>query len=135
MGEDVIARSKCLEQSHCRGCPTPKRSSPCAAFERADSFLERLTIWIVVARVHEPARVGALYVTLESRGKMNRNRNCAGGGIDCVPGVHGQSFNAHRIADLSTRHGLDSSHFLFERREWFRFDASTGQAQIATAFT
>src|SRR6266404_5517730 len=113
MGEDVIARSKCLEQSHCRGCPTPKRSSPCAAFERADSFLERLTIWIVVARVHEPARVGALHVTLESGGEMNRSRNGAGRRIDCVAGVDSQSFYAHRIVDLSTRHGMDSSHFLF----------------------
>ncbi len=116
MREDMIARGQCLEQSHRRGCPTAKRSSGRTAFKRADTLLQRLTVWIAVARVHEPARVGALHVTLESGGEMNRSRNCAGGGIDCVPGMHGQSFYTHRIVDLSTRHGMDSSHFRREKR-------------------
>ena len=64
----MIARGQCLEQSHRRGRPTTKRSSSRAAFKRADSLLQRLTIWIVVARVHEPARVASFDIALERRG-------------------------------------------------------------------
>src|ERR1041385_4484977 len=119
MRENVIARGQCLEQSHRRCRSTPKSSSGRAAFQRADSLLQRLTIWVVVARVHEPARVGALHVALKSGGEMNRSRNCAGGGIDCVAGVDSQSFYTHRIVDLSTGRGIDSSNFLLSARAVF----------------
>src|SRR6266487_5745255 len=116
MCEDMISRRERLKNSH--GCPGSgsKGGRAGTAFKRADSLLEGLAIWIVVARIHEPARIGAFDVPLESGREMDRSRNGAGGGIDCVAGVDSQSFYAHRIVDLSTRRGIDSSHFLFRAR-------------------
>src|SRR5213592_4476376 len=42
-----------------------------AAAERADSFFQRLPVWIIIARVHESARVSSFRVAFEGRGKMN----------------------------------------------------------------
>lgn len=65
MREDVIARRQRLEDRHACSRPGSERGRPCAALQRADSLFECLAVWIVVARIHEPARVGALGVSLE----------------------------------------------------------------------
>src|SRR5207245_6089621 len=86
---------------HCPGRSRAggERGRGCAAFERADSFFQRLPVWIVVARVHESARVSSFHVAFEGRGKMNGRRDGAGCGIDALAGMHGESFNFHVSAE------------------------------------
>ena len=89
MRKDMVSRRERLKQGHrCRRA-TPKSRRSLAAFEQADAALERLTIRIVVARVHESARVRAFNVALEGGGKMNGRRNCPRCRINGVPGVDG----------------------------------------------
>ena len=89
MSEDMVSRRESLKQSHRCSRSTAKSSRGFAAFEHADAALKRLTVRIVVTRVHESARVSAFNVALESGGKMNGRRNCPGCRINRVPGVDG----------------------------------------------
>ena len=67
-------------------------------------MLKRLPIWIVVARVHEPARVSALDVALERGGQMNRSGHRPGCRIHLVSCVNGYSFDFHlRTLQVQTR--------------------------------
>jgi hypothetical protein len=89
MGEDMVSRRESLKQSHrCCGAAAKSRRG-LAAFEQADAALQRLAVRIIVARVHESARVSAFNVALESGGKMNGRCNCPGCRINRVPGVNG----------------------------------------------
>ena len=65
MREDVIAWRQCLKDGHTCSGSRGERCRSRATLQRADSLLERLAVWIVVARVHEPARIRALGVALE----------------------------------------------------------------------
>src|SRR5262249_5867983 len=64
--KNVIARRQRLKNGHARSSTGSKSCRRGAAFERADPLFQRLTVWIVVARVHEPARVGSFDISLES---------------------------------------------------------------------
>ena len=95
MGEDVIARCERLEDCSGRAGSRSERGRSGATFDRANSFFQLLPIWIVVARVHESARVSAFHVAFESGRKMNRGRDGAGRGINPLAGVNGEGFNFH----------------------------------------
>ena len=69
--EHVIARRERLKNCAGRARARGKRGRAGAALEHADSLLQRLAIRIVVARIHEAARVGAFHVALERGGKVN----------------------------------------------------------------
>ena len=95
MGENVISGREGLENSHGSTASRSERSRSGTALERRDSLLERLPIGVVVARLHEPARVRAFDVAFESGGEMNGRRDGAGSRIYVVSGMHGQSFDFH----------------------------------------
>src|SRR6266700_5869635 len=101
MRKNMISRRERLKESHGCGRATAKSRGGLAAFEYADAVFQRFAVRIVVARVHKPARIRALGVSLESRGKINRRRNCPGCRINGVPGVDGESFNFHLCWKLS----------------------------------
>jgi len=61
-----------------RGRSAAKGRGCFAAFDRAYSAFERLAVRIVIARVHEPARITALDITLECGGQMDRRGDRAG---------------------------------------------------------
>ena len=67
MREDVIARRQRLKDGHARSRPGSESGRCGAAFQCANTVFECLAVWIVVARVHEPAGVRALGVSLERR--------------------------------------------------------------------
>ncbi len=71
MREHVIARRERLKNCAGRARAGGKCGRAGTALERADSLLQRLAIRIVVARIHESARVGAFHVALERGGKVN----------------------------------------------------------------
>ena len=89
MREDMISWRERLKQGHRGSRPAAKSRCGLAAFEHADSALQRLAVWIVVARVHESARISAFNVALESGGEINRRSNCSRCRINRVPGVDG----------------------------------------------
>src|SRR5260370_33935886 len=89
MGEDVISRRERMKQPHCCGRASAKSRRCLTAFEHADSTFQRLTIWIVIARVHKTARISALDISLEGGGEVDRCRNRSGGGVDHMSGMDG----------------------------------------------
>src|SRR5712692_6903385 len=95
MGENVISWRERLKNGHGGASSGSKCRRAGAALERRDSLFECLAIWVVVARVHEPAGVGSFNVALESGGEMNRRGDGAGGRVYVVAGMHGQSFDFH----------------------------------------
>src|SRR5262249_59776088 len=72
VGDYVIAGMQCLKDRHRRAHSGSERGRAGSAFERRNSFLERLTIWIVVARIHESAGVSSFHVSFEGSREMNR---------------------------------------------------------------
>ena len=86
--QDVVARRKRLKDRH--GCS--RSGAECrgrgTAFQRAYPALQCLPVGIVVARVHEPARVRSVYVAFERRGQINRGGDCSGRRVNAVPGVN-----------------------------------------------
>ena len=98
MREDMIARGERLKDCGGGAGAGSERGCTHAAFERADSFFQRLSVGIVVARVHESARISPFEVTFERSGEVDRGRDRAGGGIYFVAGVHGKRFNFHRVS-------------------------------------
>src|SRR4249919_3701528 len=52
--------------------------------------LERGVIRIVIARVHEPARISAFDIAFEGGGKMDRRGDRTGGRVDRVTRVDGE---------------------------------------------
>ena len=100
VSENVIARGQCLNDPH-GGCGSRSESrGRCASFQRSHSLFERPAIGVVVARVHESARVGPFDVALECGGQMDRRGHRACSGINRVTGVHRESLNFHLGATL-----------------------------------
>ena len=89
MRQDVIARRQRLKDGHGCSGPRAERGRHRPAFERADPALQGLAVGIVVARVHEPARVGAFDVALEGGGKVNWGGDCPGCRVNAVSSVNG----------------------------------------------
>ena len=105
--EDMISRRKRLKKSHRGSRACAERRGCFAAFDRTDTALQRLAIRIVVARVHEPARVTSFHVALKCGGEMNGRGDGSGRRIDCVSGMHGQGFNFH--VDLIWRSNMSEN--------------------------
>src|SRR5215468_11230277 len=95
MRENVIARGQRLQNRHGGGGAGGEGRGRFAAFEDCHTALQRLPIRIVVARVHEPARVRALDVAFERGGKINGGGDCPGCRIYRVPRVNGYGFDFH----------------------------------------
>ena len=85
----MIARRQRLKDGHCCSGSGGKGGCNCSAFESADPALQGFPIGIVVARVHETARVRAIDVALECCGKVNWGGDCPGCRVNVVPGVNG----------------------------------------------
>ena len=86
---DVIAWRQRLKDGHGCSGPRAERGRNCTAFECADPALQGFPIGIVVARVHETARVRAIDVALERCGKVNWGGDCPGCRVNVMPGVNG----------------------------------------------
>ncbi len=95
MGENVIARRQRLEDRHGGAASGSKSRRGRSAFQRADTLFKRLAIGIVVARIHEPARISAIDVALERGGKINRRGDRPSRRIDGMACVDRHSFNFH----------------------------------------
>jgi len=89
MRKHMVARRKRLKDRHGRCCSGGECGSGRAALKSADAAFQSVAVGIIVARVHEAARVRAFDVTLERRGKINRGSNCSGGRINGMSGVNG----------------------------------------------
>ena len=67
----MVAWRERLKNCAGRASAGGKRGRAGAALEHADSLLQSLAIRVIVARIHESARVGAFHVALEGGGKVN----------------------------------------------------------------
>ena len=89
MRQHVVAGGERLKDGHGRACAGGERGSGHAALERADAAFQGVAVGIIVARVHETARVRAFDVALECCGKVNWGSNSSGGRINGMSGVNG----------------------------------------------
>ena len=94
-GDHVIAGLERQENRRGRGRGRRERGGGRAALESRQALLERLAIGVVVARIEEAARVRAVRVALERRGRMDGLCDRAGAGIDVRAGVDRDRFDPH----------------------------------------
>src|SRR5438105_1275438 len=97
MREHMIARRQRMKQGHGGGRPATKSRGRMAAFQGTDSLFEHAAVWIVIARVHEPAGITAFNIAFERGGKINRGGHCARRWVDRVTSVYCQGFDFHVI--------------------------------------
>ena len=94
--DDMRARRQTLEQRGDRRHARSECQRAGAAFERGKRGFQALLIRIALAHVFESGHALACGPVLERRGKMQRRRNGAGGGVGSRAGVNGEGFKAHR---------------------------------------
>src|SRR5262249_58317130 len=85
--DDVVTGLERHENRRGRRRRRRERRRGRAALERRQALLERLAVGVVVARVEVAARIRAIRIALERRGRMDRLGDRAGGGIDVRAGV------------------------------------------------
>lgn len=91
----MVARGEGCKQSHCcRHAATEGRCGD-SAFERAHPVLQRFAIRVIVARVHEPARISSFDIALKRGREVNWCRDCAGCGVNLVSGMNRHCFHVN----------------------------------------
>ena len=93
--DDMIARRERLQNCARRGETRGKGERLVTAFERSQRLFERLPVRVRAPAVNEAVRITAFRVAFERGGKMDRRRHRAGCGVDLMPGVYRQRFDAH----------------------------------------
>src|SRR5438874_5217755 len=88
----MVAGCEGCEQSHCCRHAAAKGCRGGSVLERAHPVLQRFSIWVIVARVHEPAGISSLDIALKRGREMNRRRDCTGCRVNLMPGM-----NRHRL--------------------------------------
>ena len=96
LGRDhVIAGIERLEDGRRRGRSGRERRGARAAFQLAETRLEREPRGVGRPRVNETAGILAVRGALEGSGQMNRRRHRARARIDGAAGMNGQRFDVH----------------------------------------
>src|SRR5439155_9053303 len=72
MGEDMITRRESLKNGHGHAGSRGERSRGGTTFQCTYTLLKGVTVRIVVAGVHESARITSFDVAFECGGKINR---------------------------------------------------------------
>ena len=93
--DDVVAGFESLDEGGGYGESGGETEGLFAAFEGGETFLERMAVGIVLARVAVPARIFAVGSAFEGGGKVDGRGHCSGGGVDMAPRVDGPGLNLH----------------------------------------
>src|SRR5947208_16681067 len=88
----MVAGCEGCEQSYCCRHAAAKRCRGGSALERAHPVLQRFSIRVIVARVHEPADISSVDIALKRGREMNRRRDRTGCPFNLMPDM-----NVHRL--------------------------------------